>query len=174
MSDWLNIRGTSASDITEILYQRKGMFRDMGFTDQFALDEMQRTSEQFIRAALTNGSYHQWFAEVAGTCESRVVGGVAVLTYSWVTSPTNFRPEKAYILNLYVYPEFRRKGVARKLMETAIKWCLSQHFASVDLHASEIGALLYQKLGFKATNEMRLELQRASDSADRETNARKR
>jgi GNAT superfamily N-acetyltransferase len=158
MTGWLNIRGASASDITEIIHQRTGMFRDMGFTDQSALDEMQRTSEQFIRAALINGSYHQWFAEAFDSCEPHVVGGVAVLTYSWVTSPTNSRPERAYILNMYVYPEFRRKGVARKLMETAITWCRNQHFASVDLHASEMGALLYGKLGFKATNEMRLEL----------------
>ena len=116
---------------------------------------MQRASEQFIRGAVRARVYHQWFAEAF---DSRIMGGVAVLTYRWVSSPQNPRPEKAYILNMYVYPDFRSKGVTRKLMERAIQWCREQGFFSVDLHASKMGMRLYDKLGFKPTNEMRLEL----------------
>jgi GNAT superfamily N-acetyltransferase len=126
MSEWSRIRGASASEIAEIISQRTEMFRDMEFTDASALHMMQRTSEKSIRVALAGGYYHQWFAE---TSEPRVIGGVAVLTYRWVTSPTNSRPQKAYILNLYVYPEFRFKGIGRRLMGTAIQWCREQGFA---------------------------------------------
>jgi ribosomal protein S18 acetylase RimI-like enzyme len=59
---------------------------------------------------------------------------------------------------MYVYPEFRRLGIARELMKSAIDWCRDQRFRSVYLHASEKGRALYEQLGFKAANEMRLEL----------------
>ena len=155
MNDGTHIRRASAAEIAEIIRQRRGMFQDMGFTESSALEMMQRTSEQFIREAVGAGVYHQWFAE---TYDSRASGGVAVLTYRWVSSPRNPRPEKAYILNMYVYPEFRGRGVARQLMTEAIQWCRGQGFLYVDLHASEMGMRLYEKLGFKPTNEMRLEL----------------
>ena len=155
MGDWVRIRRALPPEISEIMRHRREMFHDMGFTDTRALDVMQRTSEQFIREALADGSYHQWFAQ---TLEPRIVGGVAILTYPWVSSPENPRPERAYVLNMYVYPEFRGKGVARRLMECAIQWCGRQGFLSVYLHSSEMGRQLYEKLGFKPTNELRLEL----------------
>ena len=160
MNEWLKIREASGSEIAEIIRQRREMFHDMGFTDISALDVMQRTSEQFIRQALADGRYHQWFAETSGR---RIVGGVAVLTHRWVSSPAIPRPERSYILNMYVSPEFRRKGVARRLMERAIEWCRGQGFFSLSLHASEMGVRLYEELGFKPTNEMRLDLGDAPD-----------
>ena len=68
------------------------------------------------------------------------------------------QPQRAMILNMYVEREHRRKGVARALMETMIRWCRENEFAYVGLHASESGRGLYEKLGFQPTDEMRLEL----------------
>jgi GNAT superfamily N-acetyltransferase len=148
------IREARPSEMMEIMRHRRGMFMDMGFEDPTALDAMQRTSEEFMRKAVTDGEYHQWFAE---TSQSRVIGGVAVLVHPWVSSPTDPRPERAYVLNMYVYPEFRRQGIARELMSTALEWCRKHGFRSEYLHASENGRRLYEELGFKPTNEMRIE-----------------
>jgi GNAT superfamily N-acetyltransferase len=155
MTNPTSIRRAFPSEIDEIMRHRRGMFHDMGFTHPSALDAMQCTSEGFIKEALTDGSYHQWFAEISG---SQVIGGVAVLTHPWVSSPVNPRPQKAYVLNMYVYPEFRGKGVAQGLMRRAIQWCREEGFRSAYLHASEMGKPLYERLGFRPTNEMRLEL----------------
>jgi GNAT superfamily N-acetyltransferase len=152
--DFKRIREARSSEMVEIMRHRRGMYTDMGFEDATALDAMEHTSEEFIRKAIIDGEYHQWFAE---TSQSRVIGGVAVLVHPWVSSPTNPRPERAYVLNMYVYPEFRRQGIARELMRTAIEWCRKHRFRSLYLHASENGRRLYEELGFKSTNEMRIE-----------------
>jgi len=46
---------------------------------------------------------------------------------------------RATILNVYTDPAYRRRGIARALMETMIDWCRSEGFAHVTLHASDDG-----------------------------------
>jgi hypothetical protein len=41
-------------------------------------------------------------------------------------------------------------------MLTILKWVQERGLRSVNLHASAEGRALYEKLGFEATNEMRL------------------
>jgi len=43
-------------------------------------------------------------------------------------------------------------------MATATAWCRDQGLRSVFLHASDFGRPLYEDLGFRQTNEMRLSL----------------
>ena len=62
------------------------------------------------------------------------------------------------ILNMYTEPEFRRRGLARMLMEKMIAWCREQGYNTVSLHASDKGRPLYEALGFRPTNELRLAL----------------
>jgi len=62
------------------------------------------------------------------------------------------------ILNVYAEPEVRRQGLARRLMLLMIQWLKDQGFSSVALHASDAGRHLYETLGFRPTNEMRLSL----------------
>jgi ribosomal protein S18 acetylase RimI-like enzyme len=70
-------------------------------------------------------------------------------------------PWRANILNVYTRPESRRMGLARKLMDTALAWCRANHVQAVILHSSDDGRHLYESMGFKATNEMRILLERA-------------
>ncbi|MBI3742580.1 MAG: GNAT family N-acetyltransferase, partial [Chloroflexi bacterium] len=54
----------------------------------------------------------------------------------------------------------RRKRLARKLTTTILDWCRANNIRTVILHASDDGRALYESLGFKPTNEMRLEIGR--------------
>ena len=76
----------------------------------------------------------------------------------WLSHPYDQQCRKASILNVYTYPEYRRQGVARQIMQTMIEWCRSEGFVQVDLHASKSGKPLYEALGFQPTTEMRLKL----------------
>ncbi|MBZ5600384.1 MAG: GNAT family N-acetyltransferase [Acidobacteriia bacterium] len=148
------IREATLDDIPEILRHRRCMYEDMDYREPQPLAAMVATSEQYLAQALANRSFRAWFA-LAGM---RVVGGGAVLISPWPSHPYDLECRRATILNLYVYPQFRRQGVARRLMQAMIEWCRSQDFATVSLHASADGRHLYEALGFKPTNEMRLAL----------------
>jgi GNAT superfamily N-acetyltransferase len=116
---------------------------------------MQGTAERFLPEALARGQYRGWLAE---TADRRVIAGAGIAIAAWPGSPDDPAPRRAWILNVYTVPEFRRRGIARRLMETVVAWCREQGFRSVALHASQFGRGLYEQMGFRPTNEMRLRL----------------
>jgi len=79
-----------------------------------------------------------------------------VIVNPWLAHPYDLECRRATILNVYTTPEYRRRGIAGKLIQTMIAWCKQQGLARVTLHASEAGRHLYQSLGFEPSNEMRL------------------
>ncbi len=150
----LAIREAIPADIPEILRQRRGMYMDMGYTDERKLEAMASLSASYLAKAMSDSSFHAWLAYSG----ERAVGGSALIISPWLAHPYDQECRKATILNVYVYPEYRRRGVARQLMETMIEWCRSQGFARVTLHASDDGRHLYESMGFELSNEMRLKL----------------
>jgi GNAT superfamily N-acetyltransferase len=148
------LRMATVDDLSVIMHHRRCMFIDMGFRDEKSLDAMEATSTPFIRAGLENGSFHEWLVETA----DGVVAGGGVVVQIYPSSPRDPSARRAYILNMYTEPPYRKQGLARLIVETMIRWCREQGFAYVSLHASDDGRHLYEKLGFKPTNEMRLAL----------------
>ena len=154
MTNQIAIREVTAADIPEVLQQRKLIYEDMGHGEPEALSRMVSTSREYLTQAIPAGSFRGWFA----TIEDKVVAGGAVILVPWPSHTYDGECRRANILNVYTYPEFRRRGIARQLMQFMIEWCRSQGLAMVYLHASEGGRSLYESLGFEPTTEMRLKL----------------
>ncbi len=153
MDNEIRIRRAQVDDVQTILSHRRRMFEDMGCTDEARLQTMTATSEVYLARALRDGDYHGWVAELPS---GEVVAGGGIVVTHWPTHPDDPRTERATILNMYTEPKYRRRGIARALMSAMIDWCRMEGFRWVSLHASEQGLPLYQDLGFRATNEMRL------------------
>jgi GNAT superfamily N-acetyltransferase len=151
------IREAAPNDLSEILRHRRGMYEAMGFSDTNALSSMLSTSEPYLMTALANGTFRAWLAVLG----NRTIAGGAVLINPWPSHPYDLECRRATILNVYVDTDFRRKGIARRLMQTMIDWCRKEGFAAVYLHASKEGKPLYDALGFEPTTEMRLKLREA-------------
>jgi len=149
----VTIREATPAESVIILHQRRSMFRDMGEGTVEELDRMAEVASPWLARALAEGSYHHWLALDA---TGRVVGGGGVLLCPWPANPKDPCTERAVILNVYTEPEFRKRGIARQIMLTILAWAKELGLRSVNLHASDEGRPLYEKLGFKATNEMRL------------------
>jgi GNAT superfamily N-acetyltransferase len=148
------IREATASDIPEVLRQRRRMYEDMHYTDSATLDAMASLSSPYLKTAMAEGSFRAWLAADA----NRVVAGGAVIISPWPAHPYDLECRRATILNVYTDPEYRRRGIARQIMQTIISWCQHEGFSRVTLHASDDGRHLYESLGFEPSNEMRLKL----------------
>lgn len=146
----MRIRPAIAADLEIVLQHRTAMFRDMGYPDA-VLTAIEGATRPFLARALSTGEYYGVLAESDG---AGVIGGAGVLIVPW----PGMHPRRAWIQNVYVRPEFRRRGIARELARTVIDWCRTQGFDAVHLHASAEGRPLYEQLGFQPTNEMRLAL----------------
>jgi GNAT superfamily N-acetyltransferase len=149
----VTIREAMPSESTIILHHRRSMFRDMGEGTAEERDLMVEVAGPWLARALADGSYRHWLALDSSGC---VTGGGGVLLCPWPANPKDPCTQRAVILNVYTEPEFRNRGIARQIVETILEWLKEQGFRAVNLHASKEGRTLYEKLGFEATNEMRL------------------
>jgi GNAT superfamily N-acetyltransferase len=132
------------------------MFTEMGFSPQQVSIAMERARHEFYRGILGN-SFHAWLAKVGES----VVAVSAVLLHDWPSHPSQLDTHRrAYVINVFTQPEYRRLGVARKLMEEIIGWAKRQRHNALWLHPSEPAKRLYEELGFVPTTEMKLALDR--------------
>mgnify|MGYP003391121235 FL=1 len=71
--------------------------------------------------------------------------------------PTFHNPtgEKAYIMNMYTLPEYRRQGIAYKTLDLLVAEAKKRNIKMISLEATEQGKPLYDKYGFvKMEDEM--------------------
>ncbi len=131
------------------------MFRDMGYKDETALDRMTERFLPWVEAKLESQEYVGWLAVDA---DDVVAAGAGVWLMDWPAHMVGSSAWRGNILNVYTEPQFRRRGLARCLMEVVLNWCKEREIDLVILHASPEGRRLYESLGFQASNEMRIKL----------------
>jgi GNAT superfamily N-acetyltransferase len=148
-------------DIEAIVYQRRAMFFDMGHRDERALELMSGRFRSWLRRKMEAGEYLAWFAIVP---DDLVAGGAGLWLMDWPPHIVGGGKWRGNIVNVYTEPAYRRQGLARELMKKVMEWCAREGVETVILHASEEGRPLYERLGFEATNEMRLN--RAGDGQE--------
>jgi GNAT superfamily N-acetyltransferase len=150
MSFHIERAGPDAVDT--IVAHRRAMFFDMGHRDAAALDAMCEAFRPWLREKMCAGEYLAWFAVADG----RVAAGLGLWLMDWPPHLIGPGSRRGNILNVYTQPDFRRQGIAHALVEAALAWCRANRIGCVILHASADGRLLYESLGFRPTNEMRL------------------
>ena len=153
------IRRATAADAGVLARHRAEMFRDMGELPASVYDTLIDAARAYLTQAITDGRYVGWVAELdAGSRE--IIGGAGLqlrelLPRADVARGRLVRGPQGLIVNVYTERAWRRKGVADALMRELLQWCRGNGIESVVLHASDEGRPLYEKLGFRPTNEMR-------------------
>ena len=87
--------------------------------------------------------------------EARVSNSVRS-SRAWPGRPGAGTRARSIVLNVYVEPAWRRRGVAEALMRALLDALAVRGIRRIVLHASPDGRRLYERLGFVPTNEMRL------------------
>lgn len=127
------------------------MFLDMGRPDDLEMETMSRKFEPWVTRMIGNGKYLAWIAEDG----EQPIASASLLILDWppiLNDPVG--EHRGYLLNVFVEPEYRRRGLARKLVEQCLAEARQQRIRVVALHGSDAGRPLYEGLGFRATNEM--------------------
>ena len=153
MSHDYTIRRATLADIPHLLHHRRAMFLEIGNSEEEIAPTIE-AARLYLDWALADGSCRAWVA----VHRASVIGGGFIVFAHWPAVPGSGKPCRPWILNVYVEPAFRRRGIARALMETMIQHCREENFPFVSLHASDLGRPLYEQMGFVPTNEMRLDL----------------
>ena len=149
------IRRASTEDLEVLVAHRRAMFQDMGYNDEAALDAMSAKSRVWLLKHLEAGDYHAWLVYAP---DGLVAAGAGLWLMDWLPHMIGQGAQRGNIVNVYTSASFRRRGLARHVMEAILLWCRQNCIDTIVLHASDSGRKLYQSMGFTPTNEMRLRL----------------
>jgi len=146
----ISIRAVRADDFATICAHRQLMFAEMG-TEAATLDAASESYAAWLAPRLADGGYFGFFAEDHGVA----IGGVGLRLLDFPPGPLHPHSEKrALVLDVYVQPEYRGRGVAAELMRRAEQELKERGIVYATLQASAMGRPLYEKLGWSATAEM--------------------
>lgn len=113
-------------------------------SDVFNVDFKDATNEYFC-----NGNQTTFLAMDGG-----VAIGCATVCYIMVM-PTYSHPtgKRAHVMNVYVREGYRKKGIAQMMMKEIVNDAIEKGITHINLDATEQGRPLYEKIGFKPTEE---------------------
>jgi GNAT superfamily N-acetyltransferase len=135
------------------------MFRDMGDINAALEEDLREAARWQIDEAMAAGEYVAWVAHPADAPQ-RIVAGTGVQLRRLLPRPAGdglrlLVGREAIVLSMYVERAYRRRGLARRLMETILAWVPTTDIARLVLHASAEGRPLYESMGFEPTSELR-------------------
>jgi ribosomal protein S18 acetylase RimI-like enzyme len=159
VSQSITIRQATVADIADLVRLRRLMFEWMGCDDAAQLDASDQAVVAYFAETLPAGKFCGWLAV---TSAGEAVGSGAVVDRH-PPGPGNPSGRIGYIMNISVEPAYRRRGIARRMMHTALDWLAEQDVHYITLHATEMGRSLYEELGFVASNEMKLKLEKRAE-----------
>lgn len=150
----IDIRLATLADASILAGFRRAMFVDMGETNGMACEAMATAFEPWVKEKMGRGDYFGWLAVADG----KSVASVGLWLMEWSPLPHDLSNRRGRVMDVYTLPDYRRRGLARKLMSALITRSRALGLQSLHLDASAMGRGLYEELGFDATNEMRLRL----------------
>jgi ribosomal protein S18 acetylase RimI-like enzyme len=146
----INARTLDLGDLDLICRHREEMFRDARQSEA-VLSVMTEHFRTWLEPRLADGSYFGFVL----LDENNPVGGIGLMTIDWPPHPSHpTQSHRGYILNVFVEPSHRRRGLARELMRLAEAEFASRGVEFAVLHATEKGQPLYRGLGWGPTAEM--------------------
>ncbi len=145
----------TGEDIELLTKHRIGMWMDIRPELRAKALETRDLTRDWIRKKLGEGKL---IGFIVRTQSGQVAGSGCIWLREDAPRLFSMHLESPYLLSMYTEEDFRRTGVAKMIVQHAIDWCRDHGYHTVSLHASEAGASLYERFGFKPTTEMRLML----------------
>jgi GNAT superfamily N-acetyltransferase len=154
------VRSATPADASVIGRHRAEMFRDMGQLPPSVYQDLVDQTIAYLSTAIASGEYAGWLALSPESPD--VIAGAGVQLRRILPRPMTSDGQtriaiarEAIVLNVFTERPWRRHGIARLLMQHVLEWAAQSDIDRVVLHASDEGRVLYERLGFVPTGEMR-------------------
>ncbi len=122
-------------------------------SDDEDMSVVEAESYAYYRRALETGEHIAYLVYDNG----KFIGAGGVSFYQVMPTCHNSTGKKAYIMNMYTAPEYRRQGIALYTLDLLVKKAKGQGVLQIALEATDMGRPLYERYGFvKMEDEMEL------------------
>lgn len=140
----MNYRIATIADCDELTRLRMAMRKelDKGFQE----DTLLPLTKDFFQRNILNGSH------VAFVCEDEghLVADVGLTLFEMMPTTKSPNGKVVRLMNMYVAPQYRRRGIAQKLLETSVKYAKELGCTRIMLNPSKMGKPLYLNFGFQS------------------------
>ena len=117
------------------------------------MTEVEKQSFAYYKKALADQSHIAYLVYD----DDKVIGTGGVGFFKVMPTYHNPTGKKAYIMNMYTKPEYRRQGIAYQTLDMLVQDSKALGISAISLEATDMGRPLYEKYGFvKMENEMEL------------------
>lgn len=117
------------------------------------MSNVEKESYNYYQKALCNSSHIAYLI----FDYNHFVGAGGVSFFQVMPTFHNPSGNKAYIMNMYTNPGYRRKGIDCKVLDMLIRDTKRRGIDAISLEATDMGRPLYEKYGFvRMNNEMEL------------------
>jgi ribosomal protein S18 acetylase RimI-like enzyme len=138
----MNYRKAEEKDISQLIELRKIQLIDEGLTP---INNIDMELRKYFKSSLNDGSLISWIAEE----NDKIIATSGICYYQLPPSYSNPTGKNAYVTNMYTKNEYRRKGIALKLLKLVVEEARVRGDKIVRLHASKQGKSIYERFGFK-------------------------
>ena len=132
-----------------------------GLEEDVDLSRTELESRRYYETCFPEDSHAAWLVFDG----EEVVGTGAVSFYKVMPTYHNPSGKKAYIMNMYTRPDYRRRGIARRVLELLTAEAEMRQIDAVTLEATAAGRPLYEAFGFTAMRD-EMELLRGNKFRD--------
>ena len=154
MKENYEYKKATIEDINELVRTRIIVLRAVNkLSDDVDMSVVEKESYEYYKRALETGEHITYLVYDNGT----FIGAGGGSFYQVMPTYHNPTGKKAYIMNMYTAPEYRRKEIAIHTLDLLVKDAREQGASQITLEATEMGRSLYEKYGFvKMEDEMEL------------------
>lgn len=141
----LCMRLAGPADLDELVRARLMVLRAAnGLAPQAPLPQVEAETRRYFEEGLVTGS----FAAVLVLAGGELAATGAVSFYE--VMPTCHTPtgKKAYIMNMYTAPAWRRRGLATRVLDRLVRECRARGVDTITLEATAMGRPVYERYGF--------------------------
>jgi ribosomal protein S18 acetylase RimI-like enzyme len=149
----MRIRRASDADLDLVARLRLAFLADHRGVDPASLPvDFADATAAFVAERHHAGDLLTWLADdegrdpVGGAC----VGVISMLLRSVPPRPEDRGTVEGYLINLWVPPTERRRGIGRLLLDATLAHARDERFRRVVLHFTDDGLPLYERAGFTA------------------------
>jgi predicted GNAT family acetyltransferase len=150
----------TVADLARVVEMKLAMFQEGGHADLLAGDAREVIRRDYRSLYRRNVARH--FVIRAG-------GSIVASAGAFLKSDLPYRyfatPFYGFIGDVYTEPAYRGRGMATRLTREAIAWLATQGVTEVRLLAFDAARQIYVRMGFRATDEMVLDLKGPPEQA---------
>lgn len=118
-------------------------------SDDVDMTEVKEQSYEYYKNALRDDNHVAYLVYD----EKEFVGAGGVSFFQVMPTFHNPSGRKAYIMNMYTKPEYRRRGIAYRTLDLLVEEAKRKGISAISLEATNMGRPLYEKYGFKRMND---------------------